>query len=92
MGEVEKTNMSNKNIAVVGCGYRGKNLVRNFAELGVLHTICDVDSSGLENLKSLYPWVSTETDSLKANKLYLCDDSFLIYLTVICYSMKEKGA
>jgi cell division GTPase FtsZ len=24
-----------KNIAVVGCGYWGKNLVRNFSELGV---------------------------------------------------------
>jgi len=30
-----------KNIAVVGCGYWGKNLVRNFSELGVLSSICD---------------------------------------------------
>jgi len=29
------------NIAVVGAGYWGKNLVRNFYELGVLHTVCD---------------------------------------------------
>jgi UDP-2-acetamido-3-amino-2,3-dideoxy-glucuronate N-acetyltransferase len=50
------------NIAVVGCGYWGENLVRNFAELGVLHTICDVDDSGLAELKSLYPRVSIETD------------------------------
>lgn len=28
-------------IAVIGCGYWGKNLVRNFSELGVLHAICD---------------------------------------------------
>lgn len=33
----------NKNIAVVGAGYWGKNLVRNFHKLGVLHTICDTD-------------------------------------------------
>ena len=33
-------------IAVVGCGYWGKNLVRNFAELGVLTTVCDVTESG----------------------------------------------
>ncbi len=31
------------NIAVIGCGYWGKNLVRNFAKLGVLKTICDSD-------------------------------------------------
>ncbi len=33
------------NIAVVGCGYWGKNLVRNFSELGVLKCICDKDVS-----------------------------------------------
>jgi UDP-2-acetamido-3-amino-2,3-dideoxy-glucuronate N-acetyltransferase len=32
-----------KSIAVVGCGYWGKNLVRNFYELNVLHSICDTD-------------------------------------------------
>ncbi|MDB2416020.1 Gfo/Idh/MocA family oxidoreductase [Pseudomonadales bacterium] len=30
-----------KNIAVVGCGHWGKNLVRNFWELGVLVAVCD---------------------------------------------------
>jgi UDP-2-acetamido-3-amino-2,3-dideoxy-glucuronate N-acetyltransferase len=38
--------MKNNNhlkIAVVGGGYWGKNLVRNFYELGVLHTVCDTD-------------------------------------------------
>lgn len=30
-----------KNIAVIGCGYWGKNLVRNFHELGVLAAVCD---------------------------------------------------
>lgn len=30
-----------KNIAVVGCGYWGKNLIRNFYELGALHSVCD---------------------------------------------------
>ena len=30
-----------KNVAVVGCGYWGKNLVRNFASLGVLRVVCD---------------------------------------------------
>lgn len=30
-----------KNIAVVGCGHWGKNLVRNFSELGALAAVCD---------------------------------------------------
>ena len=30
-----------KNIAVIGCGHWGKNLVRNFAELGTLAAVCD---------------------------------------------------
>jgi predicted dehydrogenase/acetyltransferase-like isoleucine patch superfamily enzyme len=33
--------MCNPKISVIGCGYWGKNLVRNFAELGVLHSVCD---------------------------------------------------
>lgn len=32
-----------KNIAVIGCGRWGQNLVRNFAELGALATVCDID-------------------------------------------------
>lgn len=30
-----------KNIAIVGCGYWGKNLVRNFYDLDVLSAVCD---------------------------------------------------
>lgn len=30
-------------IAAVGCGYWGKNIVRNFAELGALSAVCDSD-------------------------------------------------
>ena len=33
-----------KNIAVVGCGYWGKNLVRNFSELGTLYSVSDENS------------------------------------------------
>lgn len=51
-----------RNIAIAGCGYWGKNLVRNFAELGVLHTICDSEPRILKQLKSLYPEVNIRTD------------------------------
>ncbi len=51
-----------RNIAVVGCGYWGKNLVRNFAELGALHTICDANAERLAQQVALYPGVNRETD------------------------------
>ncbi|MFH0796824.1 MAG: Gfo/Idh/MocA family oxidoreductase [Candidatus Omnitrophota bacterium] len=39
-----------KNIAVIGAGYWGKNLVRVFSRLGVLHTICDENPAVLKNV------------------------------------------
>ncbi len=59
-----------RNIAVVGCGYWGKNLVRNFAELGALHTICDSSPEVLGQFEALYPSVNKETslDVVLANK------------------------
>jgi UDP-2-acetamido-3-amino-2,3-dideoxy-glucuronate N-acetyltransferase len=51
-----------KNIAVVGCGYWGQNLVRNFAQLGALHTVCDANPKLLKNFESLYPDLKTATD------------------------------
>lgn len=32
---------NNKYISVIGCGHWGKNLVRNFHEIGALHSVCD---------------------------------------------------
>jgi UDP-2-acetamido-3-amino-2,3-dideoxy-glucuronate N-acetyltransferase len=46
-------------LAVVGCGYWGKNLVRNFFELGVLGAICDLDKSRLESFQATYPVFAT---------------------------------
>lgn len=43
--------MNKPSIAVIGSGYWGKNLVRVFSELGVLHTVCDADSSRFATLK-----------------------------------------
>ena len=43
------------NIAVAGAGYWGKNLVRNFNELGVLHTICDSNPATLKTCQDKYP-------------------------------------
>lgn len=49
-------------IAVAGTGYWGKNLVRNYAELGMLSAICDSNLQVLDNLKSKYPDVKCTTD------------------------------
>ncbi|MFH1594095.1 MAG: Gfo/Idh/MocA family oxidoreductase [Candidatus Omnitrophota bacterium] len=48
-----------KHIAVVGCGYWGKNLVRNFYELNSLYAICDSSEKRLEELKKKYPGTKT---------------------------------
>ena len=37
--------MTGIRVAVVGCGYWGKNLVRVFSELGALDSVCDTDES-----------------------------------------------
>jgi UDP-2-acetamido-3-amino-2,3-dideoxy-glucuronate N-acetyltransferase len=50
-----------KNIAVVGCGYWGKNLVRNFAELGALRTICDSSIEVLSQFDILNTDINRET-------------------------------
>ena len=44
-------------VAVVGCGYWGKNLVRNFAQLRALRTICDANQATLQAQARLYPGV-----------------------------------
>jgi UDP-2-acetamido-3-amino-2,3-dideoxy-glucuronate N-acetyltransferase len=54
--------MANKEIAVIGCGYWGKNLVRNFYELGMLNTICDKDENRLNDLKDKFPGVNIVLD------------------------------
>ena len=36
--------MQKLKVAVIGCGYWGKNLVRNFSEIGVLKYVCDSDT------------------------------------------------
>jgi predicted dehydrogenase len=50
-------------IAVIGCGYWGPNLIRNFRNLPdceLLH-ICDTNTKRLHHIKSLYPDISTHT-------------------------------
>jgi len=51
-------------VGVVGCGYWGPNLVRNFRSLPdcSLKTMCDLSEERLKHLTSLYPEVKGEGD------------------------------
>jgi len=46
-------------IAVVGAGYWGKNLVRNFYDLKALKTICDSNTESLKRFERQYQGVKT---------------------------------
>ena len=41
-------------VAVIGCGYWGRNLVRNFSDLGVLAAVCDEDPARARRLSDRY--------------------------------------
>lgn len=51
-----------KNIALVGAGYWGKNLVRNFYELGALKTICDKQPDMQSQYGEKYPGLTFTQD------------------------------
>lgn len=46
-------------IALIGTGYWGKNLVRNFHHIGGLRLICDKDEAALSRFQAEYPDVET---------------------------------
>jgi len=48
-------------IAVIGTGYWGKNLVRNFYNLGSLHSICDTNPDALETFLNQYEGIQGVT-------------------------------
>src|SRR5438445_4855560 len=51
-------------VAAVGCGYWGKNLVRNFAELGSLAAICDPDRNTARQFAERYQTRVAEFDEV----------------------------
>ena len=46
--------MQKPKIAVIGCGHWGKNLVRNFSEIGVLEYVCDSNFIHAKNIAKEY--------------------------------------
>lgn len=60
------------NVACIGAGYWGKNLIRNFHSIGALHTICDGVVEVAEKFQGLYPDVTVSTsfdDVLKNSEI-----------------------
>ena len=57
-------------LAVIGGGYWGKNLIREYNSLGVLDTICDINEKQLQNYKTKYNNIKTTTcwNSVLENK------------------------
>ena len=51
-----------KCVAVVGCGLWGRNIVRNFYNLGALYSVCDLDKENLKMIEELYSDVKTTSD------------------------------
>jgi predicted dehydrogenase len=51
-------------VGVIGCGYWGPNLIRNFINLGDADVkVCsDIDEARLDHMKRLYPSIGTTTD------------------------------
>jgi len=59
-------------VAVIGAGYWGKNLIRNFFNLKALKAVCDRNSDALLPLRELYPScdiVSSLKDVLARNEI-----------------------
>lgn len=52
----------NPNVAVIGCGYWGKNHVRNFQQLGALATVCDTTEAGRALARDLAPEAAVVDD------------------------------
>jgi len=51
-------------VAVIGCGYWGPNLIRNFVQSNKIEelTCCDLDQKRLDRMKNLYPSVKVLSD------------------------------
>lgn len=56
-----------KNIAVIGCGHWGSNLVRNFAELGALAAVCDPNENLARSYAEKYGVENSSFDAILAN-------------------------
>lgn len=62
------TLMAKAKIAVIGCGYWGKNLVRNMAELGALAAVVDNNEQAAISMAKTYNVVARSFEEVLADK------------------------
>ncbi len=62
MSEAKQDIVFPRDLALIGGGYWGKNLARNFLSLGVLHTLCDARQETLAGYQEGYEHVRKTTD------------------------------
>ena len=55
-------NKPTRQLALIGAGYWGKNLARNFNSLGALHTLCDLNKATLDSYGAEYAQVRKTSD------------------------------
>ena len=53
---------TNIHLGLIGGGYWGKNLIRDFYKINVLHTVCDINKEALSEYEKLYPGINTTTN------------------------------
>ena len=54
--------MQKRKIGIIGAGLWGRNIIRNFYNLGYLHTVCDIDEENLKNVVNEYSNVNITKD------------------------------
>ena len=78
--------MAQQKIAVIGYGMWGKNIVRNFYNLNVLDTVCDLDPETREKIRSLYPGINVISDMQE-----IIDNSEITSVAVVTPSHTHYG-
>lgn len=69
-------------LGLIGGGYWGKNLIRDFNKLNVLHTVCDTNQESLDTYNVSYPNVQTTT-----NWNYVLNNK---EITAVCVSLPAE--
>ena len=51
-------------IGVIGCGYWGPNIIRNFSQINQVDVsyICDIDENKMNSIKKIYPNIKSVKD------------------------------
>lgn len=81
------------NVAVIGCGYWGSNLIRNFSQIEAanMYYVCDTQKSKVESIQKMYPTVKATMnfeDVIKRRDI----DAVVIATPVASHSKLAKEA